>query len=81
MIDGSPEKFNFAAYYVKQNRIVAAAGMFRGADLIMLNQAMRLNIVATTDMLNGTKLDLEKLRGLINERKPQCACSRAKDLE
>lgn len=55
--------------------------MFRGADMIMLNQAMRLNIIPTTDLLKGTKLDLDRLREMIDERKPQCACSRAKNLE
>ena len=81
MIDGDVEKFNFAAYYIKDKQVVAAAGMARGADLIAINQAMRMNIHCTLDDFNGSKLDIERLRARIAEKRPKCYCQRAQNLQ
>ena len=55
--------------------------MGRGKDLITLNQAMRMNITATTEDFNGTKLNLEKITKQINEQRPRCFCHRAENLK
>jgi len=54
--------------------------MMRGKDLIILNQAMRMNIYVTQDDFEGTKLNLDKIQKEIAEKRPKCACSKAKML-
>lgn len=81
VIDGQPEKFEFAAYYFKGGRIVAASGMMRSKDLITLNHAMRVGLNITEDFLNGTTLDIQRVRQALAEKAPRCDCKRAKATE
>jgi NADPH-dependent 2,4-dienoyl-CoA reductase/sulfur reductase-like enzyme len=76
IIDGSLKDYNFAAFYLKNKQVVAASGIMRGGDLITVNHAMRLNIRIGLEDFQGTKLDLDKLKQKISEKRPPCPCSR-----
>lgn len=52
--------------------------MGRGKDLILLNQAMRLNITVGPDMFLGSKLDLDRLHKIILDKRPRCGCQKGK---
>jgi hypothetical protein len=69
--------YSFAAYYIKDKKVVAAAGMQRGVSLIMINQAMRLNLHTTLDDFVGNKLDEKKIAQRISDARPKCKCQRA----
>jgi len=65
VIDGDVNEQNFIAYYVKDGRVDAVSSMGRVGDVLMINQAMRLNIVpGLQDFKNGV-LDLEGLRNKV----------------
>ena len=80
VIDGNPAEFNFCAYFLKNGQVISAAGMKRSEDLVILNQAMRLNIHSSLSDFKGTKLDLDKLKEKIRSQKGKCACSREKNM-
>merc|ERR1712048_317193 len=65
VIDGDVNEKKFLAYYIKDERVDSVAGMGRTGDVLMINQAMRLNIVPNLgDFKNGV-LDLESLRARV----------------
>lgn len=80
VIDGSPEKYDFAAYYMKEGKVIGAAGMGRSKDLMALNHAIRLNLHVTNDYFKGTALDVEKLQKILLEKGPKCHCNRSKNM-
>lgn len=44
MIDGDVDNQKFVAYYLKNSKVIAAAGMQSGNDLALITQAMKLNL-------------------------------------
>lgn len=82
IVDGDLTKMNFIAYHIKDHRVegVSAAGS-RGMDAMLVNSAMKLNIVIKAHELYGGKLDLEKLRDAINKKRPGCMCNRKENNE
>ena len=75
IVDGNPTDYNFCAYYLKGNKVIGAAGMMRGKDLMTLSHAMRVGVPVTSEHFKGTKLDLEAVAGSFKSKK--CACNRA----
>lgn len=78
VVDGDVDKQQFAAYYFRDGRVIGASGMARGKDLILLNQAMRMNIQVDRSLFKGTALDVEALHKQILEKRPRCGCSKGK---
>lgn len=78
VIDGDKSKYEFAAYYFKNGKVIAAAGMARSKDLITVSHAMKSGFSLTADHFNGTKLDIEKVRKALHDTESKCACKRAK---
>lgn len=66
---------------MKDGRVEAASGMGRTADLLLINQAMRLNIAPQGKQVKNGKLDMEDLRRQVNEKRPSCYCQRKRLLE
>lgn len=77
VVDGDLGKMDFIAYHIKDHRVegCSAAGS-RGMDAMLVNAAMKLNIVIKAHELYGGKLDMGKLREQINKKRPPCMCSR-----
>lgn len=76
MIDGDVDNQKFVAYYLKNSRVIAAAGMQSGNDLALITQAMKLNLTIDKSYFNGTKFDSQKLRQKVVESSPKCKCRR-----
>lgn len=53
IFQGEVEKQDFLAFYVKDHRILAVAGMNRDRDLAVWEEMIRLNQVPSPDRLNG----------------------------
>lgn len=51
-IDGDLSQQNFLAIYSKNDRILAAAGMMRNADLLLIQEAMKQNLLPLASELN-----------------------------
>jgi NADPH-dependent 2,4-dienoyl-CoA reductase/sulfur reductase-like enzyme len=77
VVDGDLSAMNFSAYHIKDHRVegVSAAGK-RGMDAMLVNSAMKLNIIIKAHELYDGKLDMEKLRDAINKKRPNCMCNR-----
>ena len=80
VVDGKVNDHNFAAYYFKTGKLVGAVGMMRAKDLMAINHAIRLNVHITPDYLNGTALDVERLRKELLAKGPKCHCHRSKNM-
>jgi hypothetical protein len=80
-LDGDVKDRKFLAYYVKDGRVNAVAGMGRTGDIILLNQAMRLNCMPMLGEFKNGKMDLEGLRQRVDELKPGCGCRRQKIID
>ena len=81
IVDGSLKERKFLAYYIKDGRVNAVSGMGRNSDILLINQAMRLNIVPSLQDFNNGALDLEKLKISVDENKPNCFCRKKKILD
>lgn len=55
--------------------------MGRSKDLIILNQAMRMNIYVSNKEFTGNVLDLAKIQKEIAEKRPRCGCSKKRIIE
>ena len=77
VIDGKPEDFEFAAYYFRDGKMIAASGMNRAKDLILINQALRQHVKLTKEHLDGTALNKDKLSKILDSPKKGCGCHRA----
>lgn len=61
LIDGSVSKRKFVAYYVKDNRIVAALGSDRSEKMAAIEELMRLNKMPTDVEIRDSAVDVVKL--------------------
>lgn len=77
IVDGTPDKFDFAAFYFKGGKVIAASGMMRSKEMILLSQAIRQNLQVTADFFDGNVLNKDKLIKLIATKGKQCNCSRS----
>merc|ERR1712021_68056 len=80
-LDGDVKDRKFLAYYVKDGRVNAVAGMGRTGDILLLNQAMRLNCMPALGEFKNGKLDLEGLKEKVDRLRPSCFCKRQKIIE
>ena len=54
-IDGVPRNNKFIAYYIKDNKVLAACAQGRGQDLLTIFEAMNQNVLPPADSIkNGT---------------------------
>ena len=61
---GAVSERNFLAFYVKENRVLAVAGMNRDSEMAAIEELMRLNQMPASDQLKGrTTSFLELLKG------------------
>jgi NADPH-dependent 2,4-dienoyl-CoA reductase/sulfur reductase-like enzyme/nitrite reductase/ring-hydroxylating ferredoxin subunit len=61
IVDGDIAKAEFIAYYVKDNRVLAAAGCKRDQQICALHELMQRNTVPRPDDLRNGKVDLLSL--------------------
>lgn len=61
IVDGDISAQDFVAYYVKGNRVQAAAGCHRDRDMAAIEELMRLNKMPSADKLKGQSVDLISL--------------------
>jgi len=76
VIDGDIKERKFLAYYIKDGRVDAVSGMGRAGDVLLLNQAMKLNIVPLQSEFKNGMIDLVDLRQRVAELKTSCMCNR-----
>lgn len=63
---------NFAAYYLKNDRVVAVAAMNRMNLIQLTNEALRLNVMPSGTEVREGKASLQDLRSRIAAKKPRC---------
>jgi NADPH-dependent 2,4-dienoyl-CoA reductase/sulfur reductase-like enzyme len=61
IVDGDIQKQTFIAYYVKEGRILAAAGVNRDQEMAALQELLRRDLLPTAENIKNTSLDLKKL--------------------
>lgn len=59
-IDGSLEELKFVAYYIKGDKILAAAGLNRGADIHVIKEAMRVGIMPSASEIKDGSVTVGK---------------------
>jgi len=63
IIDGSLEDKKFVAYFIKNNKVAAAAGNGRGKDMAAIEELMRKNEMPEPERLREADLDLVEMAG------------------
>jgi len=73
-IDGSLKEGKFVAYYILNNKIVAAASMGVMNSMQILHEAMRLNILPKgTDLISG-RVTLKEIDEKVKAQGKKCKC-------
>lgn len=69
IIDGDLENHKFLALYAKNDRILAAAGMMRNGDLLMIQEAMKQNLLPKASQLENNEVTLDQVRATLKKTK------------
>ena len=75
-IDGNLKDLKFIAYYLRNNKVVAACSMNKGPATLILNEAMRLNLMPSGVELKSGKSNLEDIKRKISQAQPSSKCRR-----
>ena len=75
-IDGSLEEQKFVAYYIKGDRIQAAAAFNRGTDIHVIKEAMRLGLLPKASEIKDGSVTVEDLKARIIAKPGASACRR-----
>lgn len=75
-VDGDLDEAKFVAYYIKNDRILAAAGLNRGTDIHVIKEAMRLGILPSASDIKDGSVTVDKLKEKIKSRKGASSCTR-----
>lgn len=70
-IDGDLSKA-FLAYYIKNNRVIAVAGMNRGTDILTLKEAISGKVLPTADVIKSADFKVSSLIPKINVKCNKC---------
>jgi apoptosis-inducing factor 3 len=71
-IDGDLSKQTFVAYYIKQNRVVAAAAMNRGSDIHIIKEAIAAKVMATGEEVKSPDFKIESLKEKFKGKCSKC---------
>ena len=76
-VDGDLKSQNFAAYYLKGDRVVAVAAMNRPNLTMLACEAMKLGVMPKGEEIKAGKFDAQEVKRKIRELKPASKCKRA----
>lgn len=80
-VDGSIEKGNFLVYYIKNGRVLAAADVGRGKDLMIISEAMKMGVMPNASDIVSGKVTIENIKKSVIENRKTCKCMRKKTTE
>lgn len=75
-IDGDLKGLKFIAYYIKDNKVQAAAGLNRGVDIHVIKEAMRLGLMPGADDIKTGKVTPANLQATIKTKPGASTCQR-----
>ena len=76
-IDGDLKTLNFAAFYLKDDKVLAVAAMNRPNLALLINEAMKLNIMPRASDVKAGKFDVQELKKKVLAMKPASRCKKA----
>ena len=76
-IDGDLKSLNFAAFYLKGDKVVAVAALNRPNLTILANEAMKLNVMPKASEVKAGKFDFEDLKKKVLQSKSASKCKKA----
>ena len=76
-IDGNLAEMKFLAYYLKDEKVLAVAGMQRSPDIMVLNEAMRLSqMPKASEIESGAETTVAVLAPTTAAPRPACPPNR-----
>lgn len=75
-VDGVPRDNKFIAYYIKDNKVLAACAQGRGKDLLTIFEAMNQNAVPPADQIKSGAATPETIASKLKRNKGGGACKR-----
>ena len=76
-IDGRVDDLKFLAYYLKGDRVLAAAGLQRSPDLMVLNEAMRLGLMPSASDIESGAATVASIKDSVRAQAGKSCCQRA----
>ena len=76
-IEGSLDELKFLAYYLKGDRVLAAAGLQRTPDLMVLNEAMRLGQMPKASDIESGAATVSSIKERVHAQKGKSCCQHA----
>ena len=67
----------FLAYYLKDEKVLAVAGMQRSPDIIVLNEAMRLSQMPKASEIESGAETVESIKTRVKKQRGGSKCKRA----
>lgn len=71
-VDGDLSKQTFVAYYIKQNRVIAAAAMNRGPDIHIIKEALQAKVMPSADEIKNPDFQVASLKPLFQGKCAKC---------
>ncbi|EGR30814.1 hypothetical protein IMG5_122850 [Ichthyophthirius multifiliis] len=75
-IQGDLKKLEFLAWYLKNDKVLAVASVNQGPVGILINEAMRLNLLPSAMDIKKGRVNLDDIQKKVNEAARQCKCKR-----
>ncbi|EAS02251.1 pyridine nucleotide-disulfide oxidoreductase (macronuclear) [Tetrahymena thermophila SB210] len=75
-IQGSLDKLEFVAWYIKNDRVVAVSAMNKGPVAMVVNEAMKQNVMPSGTEIKNNIVKYEDIQKRIADRGRNCKCSR-----
>lgn len=75
-IDGDLKEQKFVAYYIKDNKVLAAAGLNCGTSIHVIKEAMRLGLMPSADQIKDKTVTPTQLKETIQGKKGSSVCMR-----
>lgn len=76
-IDGNLAEMKFLAYYLKDEKVLAVAGMQRSPDIMVLNEAMRLSQMPKASEIESGAETVESIKTRVKKQRGGSKCKRA----
>ena len=70
------DELKFTAYYIKDDKVIAAASMGRSTHTLVIQEAMRLNVMASGEDIKSGKEDLTSIKKRVLEKRGSSKCQR-----
>lgn len=75
-VEGDLNKLEFTAWYIKNNRVVAFSAMNKGPAAMVVNEAMKQNVMPSASEIIEGKVKLEDIKKRVEARGSNCKCSK-----